>query len=262
MVSITPCLPKLSDVCRAWPVWARRVASWLLYSAVCAVLLGVVVQPVAAQTPGKQSSQPQQAQAAPAVPPVTATRTSAPAITDTRFDLGEDGVRMSGNIHFTLSARLQETLDRGVPVYFLFETQTTRSRWYWTGKVIHTNKRYVRLLYQPLTRRWRVNVSSEPINRGSVGVMLSQNFDSLEVALGAVRRISSWQVLPAAEWEPDGSYMVRARLRLDVSQLGQTFQGGPAWQSGWGLDVDRTFPLTAKDLGKTVSGLSGMWIHP
>ena len=48
---------------------------------------------------------------------------------------------MSGNIHFTLSARLQETLDRGVPVYFLFETQTTRSRWYWTGKVIHTNKR-------------------------------------------------------------------------------------------------------------------------
>ena len=262
MVSITPCLPKLSDVCRAWPVWARRVASWLLYSAVCAVLLGVVVPPVAAQTPGKQSSQPQQAQAAPTVPPVTATRTSASAITDTRFDLGEDGVRMSGNIHFTLSARLQETLDRGVPVYFLFETQTTRSRWYWTGKVIHTNKRYVRLLYQPLTRRWRVNVSSEPINRGSVGVMLSQNFDSLEVALGAVRRISSWQVLPAAEWEPDGSYMVRARLRLDVSQLGQTFQGGPAWQSGWGLDVDRTFPLTAKDLGKTVSGLSGMWIHP
>ena len=236
MAFITPCLPRMFDACRA--VLGPQVLQRLLRCALCMLLLAGAWPPVAAQVRQKQG---------------------APAITDVRFDLGEDGVRMSGNIRFAVSASLQETLERGVPVYFLFETQTTRSRWYWSGKVVNANKRYVRLLYQPLTRRWRVNVSSEPISRGSVGVLLSQNFDSLEAALASVRRISGWQVLTAEQWSSDSSYAVRARLRLDISQLGQPFQAGPAWQSDWGLDVERTFPLSAQELGKTVSGLWGAW---
>ncbi|MDO4794732.1 MAG: DUF4390 domain-containing protein [Brachymonas sp.] len=219
-------MPKLFDAL------AARLRPWALGCAALALLCALALRPAVAQTRLKQG---------------------APAITDVRFDLGEDGVRMSGNIRFEVSPRLQETLERGVPVYFLFETQTTRSRWYWTGKVVNGNKRYVRLLYQPLTRRWRVNVSSEPIHRGSVGVLLSQNFDSLESALSAVRRISGWQVLTAEQWSAEHNYTVRARLRLDISQLGQTFQGGPAWQSDWGLDVERDFALNASSLGKTIS---------
>ena len=229
MASITHCSQRRTD---AGPVWfgSWRGARCLVVGLLLALLWLVPLQPAQAQ--GR-----------------------APAITDVRFDLGEDGVRMSGNVRFTLSARVQETLDRGVPVYFLFETQTTRNRWYWSGKEVSVNKRYVRVLYQPLTRRWRVNVSSQPFTRGTVGVMLNQNFDSLEAALGMVRRISSWQVLPADEWSPDGEYVVRARMRLDVSQLGQAFQIGPVGQPSWGLDVERAFPLTAQDLGKTISGL-------
>ena len=71
-----------------------------------------------------------------------AAQVRAPAITDVRFDAEEDGIRMSGNIRFTLSDKVRETLERGVPVYFLFETQTTRSRWYWSGKAVHANKRH------------------------------------------------------------------------------------------------------------------------
>ncbi|MDO4769379.1 MAG: DUF4390 domain-containing protein [Brachymonas sp.] len=231
-------MPKLFDASLAWlrPCGQGRLRWWC--GAVLMLLCALALRPAVAQTRLKQG---------------------APAITDVRFDLGEDGVRMSGNIRFTVSTHLQETLERGVPVYFLFETQTTRSRWYWAGKVVNSNKRYVRLLYQPLTRRWRVNVSSEPIHRGSVGVLLSQNFDSLESALSAVRRISSWQVLTAEQWSADHNYTVRVRLRLDISQLGQTFQGGPAWQSEWGLDVERDFSLNASSLGKTVSQLSSQF---
>lgn len=238
MVFITPCSSKRFDalLARLWPRGKGSLHCWCC--AVLVLLCALALRPAVAQTRLKQG---------------------APAITDVRFDLGEDGVRMSGNIRFTVSTRLQETLERGVPVYFLFETQTTRSRWYWAGKVVNSNKRYVRLLYQPLTRRWRVNVSSEPIHRGSVGVLLSQNFDSLESALSAVRRISSWQVLTAEQWSADNNYTVRVRLRLDISQLGQTFQGGPAWQSDWGLDVERDFALNASSLGKTISLLAPQW---
>lgn len=229
MVSITHCLQRKTEARHAW--FGPRRGWWCLLGGLLFALLWLApLQSAVAQ--GR-----------------------APAITDVRFDLGEDGIRMSGNVRFTLSAQVEETLERGVPVYFLFETQTTRSRWYWTGKVVHANKRYVRVLYQPLTRRWRVNVNSQPFTRGVVGVMLNQNFDSLDAALGMVRRISSWQVLPAKEWTADSEYVVRARMRLDVSQLGQAFQMGPVGQPSWGLDVERAFTLRAQDLGKTVSGI-------
>lgn len=229
MVSSTPCWPRMPDALRAL-LRRLRLGQSLLVRCMLALLLSAVALPAAAQVRG-------------------------PAITDVRFDAGDDGIRMSGNVRFTLSDKVRETLERGVPVYFLFETQTTRDRWYWSGKVVHANKRYIRLLYQPLTRRWRINVSGEPFNRGSVGVMLNQNFDSLDAALGMVRRISSWHVLDAGEWSADNSYVVRARLRMDVSQLGQPFQIGTVGQAGWSLDVERIFPITAQDLGKTVSGL-------
>ena len=229
MVFTMPFWPRMPDFLRAL---LRRLwfGQSLLARCLLVLLLNVTALPIAAQV-------------------------RAPAITDVRFDAGEDGIRMSGNIRFTLSDKVRETLERGVPVYFLFETQTTRSRWYWSGKAVHANKRYIRLLYQPLTRRWRINVSGEPFNRSSVGVVLNQNFDSLDAALGMVRRISSWQVLDAGEWSADNSYVVRARLRLDVSQLGQPFQMGTVGQAGWSLDVERAFQITAQDLGKTVSGL-------
>lgn len=178
-------------------------------------------------------------------------RSATPAITDVRFDESADGIRMSGNIRFTLPDTLRQTLDRGAPVYFLFETHTTRSRWYWSDKDVAVNRRYVRVLFQPLTQRWRVNVSSEPFSRGSVGVTLNQNYNSLDAALAVVRRISSWPVLDKNAWSSDSNYQVRARFRMDVSQLARPFQMNVGWVGG-SLDVERTFRLTQQDLGKTV----------
>ena len=175
-------------------------------------------------------------------------------ITDVRFEGIDDAVRMSGNVRFTLSDSLHGTLDKGVPVYFLFETSTSRSRWYWADKVIHSSKRHIRLMYQPLTRRWRVNVSSEPFSRGLVGVVLNQNYDSLDAALSSIQRISTWQVLDAPDWSGDGSYTVRARFRLDLSQLQRPLQLGTVGQSERKLDIERSFRLTQQDLGKAFAG--------
>ena len=116
------------------------------------------------------------------------------AITDVRFELTDDAVRMTGNVKFTLSESVKDTLDKGVPVYFMFETNTLRYRWYWSDKEVSSYKRYIRLMYLPLTRKWRVNVSTEPFNRGGVatGVVLNQHYDSLQGALA-----TSWHRDPA-----------------------------------------------------------------
>ncbi|MDO5653730.1 MAG: DUF4390 domain-containing protein [Brachymonas sp.] len=214
-----PCLPKAPE----WPAAQRLLKALLL---ACALLLAGAL-PVLAQGNGGGNG-----------------------FSDMRFDASTDGVRMSGNMRFTLSDAVRDTLNRGVAVYFVFETQTTRDRWYWSDKEVFSNKRYIRLMFQPLTRRWRLNTSSEPFNRGTVGVMLNQHFNSLDEALAVVQRISSWQVLESDEWEQDAAYNVRVRFKLDVSQLRQPLQIGTVGQSGWNLALDRSFRLMAADVGK------------
>ena len=230
-----PYLPKPADCLlalnRLWRCWPRRICT-----VVCmlAVLCGIPAQHAHAQSAHAQGS--------------------SNAITDIRFDSSEDAVRMSGNVRFALSESLHGTLEKGVPVYFLFETSTSRSRWYWADKVVYSRKRHIRLMYQPLTRRWRVNVSSEPFSRGLIGVVLNQNYDSLDAALSSIQRISAWQVLDAPDWSGEGSYTVLARFRIDLSQLQRPLQLGTVGQSDWKLDIERSFRLTQQDLGKPFGG--------
>lgn len=165
-----------------------------------------------------------------------------------RFDASDDGVRMSGSMHFDISEQVRDTLQKGVAVYFVFETKTTRKRWYWSAENVLQHKRYMRLTYQPLTRRWRLNTSTQPLNRGVTGILFNQNYNSLDEALAVMRRISSWQVLKAKDWNAHDNYDVQVQFKLDVSQLRRPMQIGTAGQSGWNLSLNQHFVLNAQHL--------------
>lgn len=219
-----PCSPNAPASWRAFRYAGRIVRGWLLMLGMLAALL--------------------------AMPALVQAQSSAPAFSDVRFELTDDVVRMTGNIRFTLSDTVQETLNKGVPVYFVFETDTVRIRWYWADQSVYRRSRYMRLAYLPLTRKWRVNASSEPLNRSANGVLLNQNFDSLQAALAVIQRISNWQVLEKGDWSSDAQYAVETRFRLDVSQLQRPLQIGTTGQSDWNLDAQRKFRLVQQDLVK------------
>lgn len=168
--------------------------------------------------------------------------------TDVRFEMAGDAVRMTGNIRFTLSEAVQDTLAKGVPVYFQFETHVQQSRWYWLDKSMQKRTRYIKLAYQPLTRKWRVNMGPEPLNRGGTGVSLNQTFDSLQAALGVIQRISSWEVLQKSDWSADGSFTLDVRFRLDAAQLQLPLQIGNTASSDWNIDLRRQFRLGPQDI--------------
>lgn len=172
-----------------------------------------------------------------------------------RFDASDDGIRMSGSMHFSLSEPVLDTLQKGVAVYFVFETKTTRKRWYWSAETLLSKKRYMRLTYQPITRRWRLNMSNQPLNQGAVGVLHNQNYNSLDEALAVMQRISSWQVLKAKDWKADNSYDVQVQFSLDVSQLRRPMQIGTAGQSGWKLALEQSFVLDAQHVRTTPANL-------
>jgi hypothetical protein len=152
-------------------------------------------------------------------------------VTQLTVERTEDAILLSAAVHFELPQVVDDALMKGIPMYFVAEASIFRDRWYWYDKRVASKARHMRLAYQPLTRRWRLQVSPNPI--GNSGMVLGQVFDSRDEALAAVQRISRWRIADASEVDPDGTYTIDFRFRLDVSQLPRPFQIGAVGQSDW-----------------------------
>ncbi|WP_440106583.1 DUF4390 domain-containing protein [Acidovorax sp. BL-A-41-H1] len=164
--------------------------------------------------------------------------------TELRVDRTSDGVFLSTSLQFALPELAEDALYKGIPMFFVAEAQVLRHRWYWSDKQVAQATRYLRLSYQPLTRRWRLNTSTVPFSNSGLGVVLGQNFDDYDDAMAAVQRIARWKIADAAAMESDAMHTVNLRFRLDVSQLPRPFQIGAVGQSGWNVLVLRSQRLT------------------
>ena len=164
-------------------------------------------------------------------------------IGDFMLERQEDGLFLSANLHFELPAVVEDVLNKGIPVFFVADAELRRDRWYWTDKRVAKTTRHMRLAFQPLLRRWRLQVAANPIGNNGLGVTLSQNFDSLSDALGAIQRFSRWRIADAADVEAGAQYNVQFQFSLDVSQLPRPFQIGALGQSEWTMTVSRNEKL-------------------
>ena len=166
-----------------------------------------------------------------------------PEISALKFESTADAVLLSVNVRFDLPMVIEDALLKGVPMIFVAEAELLRERWYWTNKKVASAQRHMRLAYQPLTRRWRLNVASGPITQAGLAVALNQNFDTLHDALAALQRLSRWKIAEASELEPEQQYLAAFRYRLDTSQLPRPFQIGTLGQADRNLDFLIRQPL-------------------
>lgn len=158
-------------------------------------------------------------------------------ITQLRLVRTDEGVLLSANVTFELPAVIDDALDKGIPMFFVAEATLFRDRWYWYDKQVASAARHMRLSYQPLTRRWRLVVSSNPI--GNSGLALGQSFETREEAMAAVQRISHWKIADPGEVDPDARYNVDFRFRLDLSQLPRPLQIGAIGHADWNINASR-----------------------
>jgi len=165
-----------------------------------------------------------------------------------RMERSEESVYLSAVVRFDLPPVVEEALLKGIPLFFVAEADIYRDRWYWYDKRVTTATRTMRLAYQPLTRRWRLNVLPGAISVTGLRASLSQNHDSLADALASIQRISRWRIADAAEIEPGSSHDIEFRFRLDLSQLPRPFQIGVAGQREWTIVVEERRQLVAEPL--------------
>lgn len=165
-----------------------------------------------------------------------------------QIERNADNLLLTATVNFVLPTAVEDALLKGVPVIFVAEADILRERWYWLDKKVAGTERHMRLVYQPLTRRWRLAVASGLITNNGLGVALNQTFDSLEDALGAIRRVSGWRIAELAELDPGARHRVEFRFRLDVSQLPRPLQIGALGQSDWTLAAAATQRLVLENL--------------
>ncbi|MES2880308.1 MAG: DUF4390 domain-containing protein [Pseudomonadota bacterium] len=154
-----------------------------------------------------------------------------------KFERAGDDVLLTASVKFELPAAVQDALLKGVAIIFVAEAEVLRERWYWTNRRVANAERHMRLAYQPLTRRWRLNVASGVITNVGIGIALNQNFENLSDALAAIQRLSRWRIADLSELDLEQRHVVEFRFRLDMSQLPRPLQIGTIGQTDWDISV-------------------------
>lgn len=165
-------------------------------------------------------------------------------ITEFRVEGQEEAIHLSSMLRFELPLVVEDALMKGIPLFFVMEADIYRERWYWTDPRVTSAARTIRLAYQPLTRRWRVNVAQGVISSSSgLRATLNQNYESLPEAIAAIQRIARWRIADSSDIAANAAYRIEFSFRLDLSQLPRPFQIGVAGQPDWTIAAQLREPL-------------------
>lgn len=169
-------------------------------------------------------------------------------VSQLQIDRNADGIFLTASVKFDLPVAVEDALLKGIPMFFVAGVEVSRDRWYWYDKKLLSTERHMRLAYQPLTRRWRLNMASGVITANSLGVALNQSFDTLSDALSAVRRVPRWKIAEAADIDPGQKHNLTFSFRLDVSQLPRPLQIGVLGQSEWDISATASQRLSPESM--------------
>ena len=143
-------------------------------------------------------------------------------VIEVRPQVVDDKLYIDADIHLALSDELREVALKGVPLHFTADIEIKQKRWWWFDKIEIKESQTWRVVYNALTRQWRV---------GSGDLLWPES--SLEDALYPMRHIRNWPVAYAIDLVPDQNYQGQIRLRLDTSLLTRPLQvdalNGRAW---------------------------------
>lgn len=149
----------------------------------------------------------------------------------------EEGLLLNTSLRFDLPVAVEDALLKGVPVVFSTQADVVKERWYWYNKVQTSVQRNMRLSYQPLTRRWRLQTYG---SAGHADAALTQTHETLSSAMAAVRSVQRWKIADWSELESDTRYTLEFRFRLDTHQLPRLFQIGASNAGDWNLSFSRS----------------------
>lgn len=165
------------------------------------------------------------------------------ALQDLKISRQDGALYLSADWQFELPTALEEALTKGITLYFVTEVDVRQERWYFYNQRVAHAQRHVRLFYQPLMRRWRVNVSPQPFSANGLGITVGQSYDSVNEAMDAVRHITPWRIADLSDVSLDAKPSLSISFKLDLTQLPRPLQMGSTVHSDWNISFSKTMRL-------------------
>lgn len=148
-------------------------------------------------------------------------------VVSANLDSVDDNYVLDARFEFEFSARLEEAVNKGLPLYFLIEFELTHPRWYWFDEKTAYQSQTIRISYHALTRQYRISSGS-----------LHQGFATLTEAVRILKRVRNWIVLDKAQVQRGQTYQAGVHMRLDLTQLPKPFQVNALTNREWTLTSD------------------------
>ncbi|WP_301100857.1 DUF4390 domain-containing protein [Propionivibrio sp.] len=139
----------------------------------------------------------------------------------------DEGYSLAADANINFNTRLEDTVNKGVVLYFTVDFELTRPRWYWLDEQIIRRSKTFQLSYHALTRQYRLSTGA-----------LHQSYGTLDEVLRAMSHLRNWQVLEKGEVKAEQIYVAGLRLRLDLTQMPKTFQVSALADKDWNLSSD------------------------
>ena len=140
---------------------------------------------------------------------------------------GNDGWQVTAEFDIQFTPRLEEAVNRGVPLYFVVEFEMARPRLFWFDEKPVTASQTYKISYTPLLRQYRLSVGD-----------VYQNFTRFEEVTRVLSRLRGWHVADKGAFKKDQAYQASLRMRLDTAQLPKPFQLNAISSRDWSLASD------------------------
>jgi hypothetical protein len=149
------------------------------------------------------------------------------AVKSATVEAGEDGWQLDAEFDIQFNPRLEEAVNRGVPLYFVVEFELAQPRWYWFDeKPVQFSQTY-KISYTPLLRQYRLAVGN-----------VYQNFTRFEEVTRVLARLRNVHIADRGQFKKDITYQAGIRMRLDTAQLPKPFQLNAIASRDWTLASD------------------------
>src|SRR5690625_6085339 len=73
-------------------------------------------------------------------------------------ELADEHLLLNADIELDLTGELHKAANKGIPIYFTANVEVVKPRWWWFDKVIVKKQMTWRVVYNALTRQWRVGL--------------------------------------------------------------------------------------------------------
>ncbi|MBU3643963.1 MAG: DUF4390 domain-containing protein [Candidatus Methylopumilus sp.] len=140
----------------------------------------------------------------------------------------EDKFHLNMDLDFQFNTALEDALNKGVPLTFLYEFQLSQPRKYWFDEEVVTHTQRVTISYHALSRQYLINRQQH-----------QQSFANFAQAKEALSKIKDWMVFDKSVLKKGEQYQAALRVRLDQSRLPKALQAEAASSEDWAMYSER-----------------------